>query len=61
MGLTFIYFSCGVGDCFSGGFDFMCFLFVFILIVGILYCILWLVKTLADVNVPDPVPLETCC
>mmetsp|Transcript_69663 Transcript_69663/g.62484 ORF Transcript_69663/g.62484 Transcript_69663/m.62484 type:complete len:144 (-) Transcript_69663:95-526(-) len=61
MGCTFLYLSCGGYACISGDCDWWGFCFFFVAVVGVIYVILWLIKTLAGVGIPDPVPLESCC
>ena len=58
MGCTFLYLSCGGWWCIDGECDWWGFFFFFVAVVGVIYVILWLVKTLAGVAIPDPIPLE---
>lgn len=63
MGCAFLYLSCGAYICIATNADcsWWGFMFFFVFVVGVVYVILWLVKTLAGVNIPDPIPLEACC
>eukprot|EP01084_Bolivina_argentea_P151537 264487_1 len=60
-GCTFLYLACGAYWCFGNDCGWWGFCFFFVFVVGVIYVILWLVITLAGVNIPEPKPLESCC